>query len=118
MNSKKYIEIPHDNGNVPKGHSRCGLVGLLAGYFAAYLGGIKAHTFAYRVICGARLKIAERIGKLPMGYMSNNSVGKIKQILDADVEQIEGFLAHQLPDLVGTVVMLTAMFSVMFTKNV
>ncbi|MDO5344646.1 MAG: ABC transporter ATP-binding protein [Lachnospiraceae bacterium] len=95
-----------------------GLAGLLAGYLATYLGGMKAHTFAYCVICGVRLKAAEHIGKLPMGYVSNNSVGKIKQILDADVEQIEGFLAHQLPDLVSTVVMLMAMFIVMFTENV
>lgn len=95
-----------------------GLIGLLAGYLATYLGGIKAHTFAYRVICGVRLKVAEHIGKLPMGYVSNNSVGKIKQILDADVEQIESFLAHQLPDLVSTIVMLIAMFVVMFMENV
>ena len=95
-----------------------GLVGLLLGYFATYLGGIKAHTFAYRVICGVRLKVAEHIGKLPLGYVSNNSVGRIRQILDADVEQIEGFLAHQLPDLVGTVVMLIAMFAVMFMENI
>lgn len=95
-----------------------GLIGLLLGYFATYLGGIKAHTFAYRVICGVRLKVAEHIGKLPMGYVSNNSVGKIKQILDTDVEQIEGFLAHQLPDLVSTVIMLIAIFVVMFIENI
>ena len=95
-----------------------GLAGLIVGYVLAYAGGMMAHTFAYRVICGVRLKVAEHIGKLPMGYVTNNSIGKTKQVLDADVEQIETFLAHQLPDFVSTAVMLLAMFIIMFSQNV
>ena len=95
-----------------------GLVGLAVGYLLAYVGGMLAHTFAYRVICGVRLKVAKHIGKLPMGYVTNNSVGKIKQILDADVEQVEAFLAHQFPDFVSTIVMLFALFIIMFSQNV
>lgn len=95
-----------------------GLAGLIAGYVFAYAGGMMAHTFAYRVICGVRLKAAEHIGRLPMGYVTNHSIGKTKQVLDADVEQIETFLAHQLPDLVSTVVMLLSMFIIMFSQNV
>lgn len=95
-----------------------GLIGLIVGYILAYAGGMMSHTFAYRVICGVRLKVAEHIGKLPMGYVTNNSVGKIKQVLDADVEQIEGFLAHQFPDFVSTIVMLIALFVIMFSQNV
>lgn len=95
-----------------------GLAGLIVGYVLAYAGGMMAHTFAYRVICGVRLKVAEHIGKLPMGYVTNNSIGKMKQVLDADVEQIETFLAHQLPDFVSTIVMLLAMFIIMFSQNV
>lgn len=95
-----------------------GLAGLAAGYLLAYAGGMLAHTFAYRVVCGVRLKVAEHIGKLPMGYVTNNSVGKINQIMDADVEQIEAFLAHQFPDFVSTLVMLFALFIIMFSQNV
>lgn len=94
-----------------------GLAGLMAGYLLAYAGGMLAHTFAYRVICGVRLKVAEHVGKLPMGYVTNNSVGKIKQIMDADVEQVEAFLAHQFPDFVSTIVMLFSLFIIMFSQN-
>lgn len=52
-----------------------------------------------------------------MGYVTNHSIGMTKQILDADVEQIETFLAHQLPDFVSTIVMLLAMFIIMFSQN-
>ena len=95
-----------------------GLIGLIVGYVLSYGSGMMAHAFSYRVICGVRLKVAEHIGKLPMGYVTNHSIGKIKQVLEADVEQIENFLAHQLPDLVSTVVMLLAIFIIMFSENI
>lgn len=94
-----------------------GLAGLLIGYLLTYVGGILSHTFAYRAVCGIRLKVAEHIGKLPMGYMNNNAVGKVKQVLDADVEQMESFLAHQLPDVLSTVAMLLVLIVVMFSFN-
>lgn len=94
-----------------------GLAGLLIGYLLSYIGGMMSHTFAYRTICSVRLKVAEHIGKLPMGYVNNHAVGKIKQVLDADVEQMESFLAHQFPDFLSTVVMLLVLFIAMAVTN-
>lgn len=94
-----------------------GAIGMLIGYLLSYIGGMLSHTFAYRTICGVRLKVAEHIGKLPMGYVKNNSVGKMKQILDADVEQMEAFLAHQLPDLLSTIVTLAILFLIMLVSD-
>lgn len=94
-----------------------GLAGMLVGYLLSYIGGMLSHTFAYRVVCGVRLRAAEHIGRLPMGYVNSNAVGKIRQILDGDVEQLEGFLAHQLPDFLSTVVMLFVLFIAMAAVN-
>lgn len=94
-----------------------GFGGLLIGYLLSYIGGMLSHTFAYRTVCSVRLKVAEHVGKLPMGYTTNNSVGKTKQILDADVEQMEAFLAHQLPDFLSTIVMIIVLFIVMSVLN-
>ncbi len=91
-----------------------GLAGMIGGYLLSYAGGMLTHTFAYRVVCGVRLKTAEHIGRLPLGYLNGSSVGRIKQILEGDAEQIEAFLAHQLPDFVSTAVMLVTMFIIMF----
>ncbi len=91
-----------------------GLAGMIGGYLLSYAGGMLTHTFAYRVVCGVRLKTAEHIGRLPLGYLNGSSIGRIKQILEGDAEQIEAFLAHQLPDFVSTAVMLVTMFIIMF----
>lgn len=44
--------------------------------------------------------------------------GKVKQIAEQDVEQIEKFIAHQFPDMVNTIAMLIVMVIIMFRLNV
>lgn len=95
-----------------------GLAGLLTGCLLSYIGGMMSHIFAYRAVCSVRLRAAEHIGRLPMGYVSSNAAGKISQVLDADVEQMEGFLAHQFPDLLSTLAMLAVLFLVMGISNI
>ena len=95
-----------------------GLIGLLIGLLCTYLGGMLCHTFAYRTICTLRLKLLEHIGCLPLGYVKNNSVGKTRQILETDTDQLETYLSHQMPDLISTVTMLLVLFIGMFYLNV
>lgn len=95
-----------------------GVAGLVAGYVFLYVGGMTGHIAAYRIICGTRLKLAEHIGRLPMGYFNTNAIGKTKQILETETDHIERFVAHQIPDLINTVVTLLVMFIIMFTMNI
>lgn len=94
-----------------------GIVGLLIGYALMYVGGMLGHTAAYRTLYGVRVRLSEHIGKLPLGWFNRNAIGKIKQITEQDVEQIEIFIAHQFPDMVNTVVLLFVMIVVMFSLN-
>lgn len=94
-----------------------GIVGLLIGYALMYVGGMLGHTAAYRTLYGVRVRLSEHIGKLPLGWFNRNAIGKIKQITEQDVEQIEIFIAHQFPDMVNTIVLLIVMIVVMFGLN-
>lgn len=94
-----------------------GIIGLLIGYALMYVGGMLGHTAAYRTLYGVRERLAEHIGRLPLGWFNRNAIGKIKQITEQDVEQIEIFIAHQFPDMVNTVVLLLVMIVVMFSLN-
>ena len=94
-----------------------GIIGLLIGYFFMYTGGMLGHTAAYRTLYGIRVRLAEHISGLPLGWFNRNSIGKVKQIAEEDVEQIEKFIAHQFPDLVNAIVMLIVMVSIMVSLN-
>lgn len=94
-----------------------GIGGMALGYLFMYFGGMAGHIAAYRTLYGIRVGISNYLGQLPLGYFNKNSIGKNKQIMETDVEQIELFIAHQLPDLINTAAMLIAIIVVMFYLN-
>ncbi|MGD9823141.1 ABC transporter ATP-binding protein [Desulfobacter sp.] len=60
-----------------------------------------SHVAAFKILYGLRTALVEHLGKLPMGFFNANQTGKIKKILYEDVEEIEQFIAHHIPDLVS-----------------
>ncbi|MBU5228216.1 ABC transporter ATP-binding protein/permease [Clostridium senegalense] len=94
-----------------------GNIAMIIGYILLYVGAMIAHIVAYNIIYKIRIKLSEHMGKLPMGYFNKNSIGKIKSVIESDVEKIELFIAHQLPDLVSTVVMIIIIFISMLYLN-
>lgn len=91
-----------------------GIIGLLLAYAFMYFGGMLGHTAAYRTLYGIRVRLSEHISELPLGWFNRNAIGKVKQIAEQDVEQIEKFIAHQFPDMVNTIVLLIVMVVIMF----
>lgn len=94
-----------------------GILGLLLAYAFMYFGGMLGHTAAYRTLYGIRVRLSNHISELPLGWFNRNAIGKVKQIAEQDVEQIEKFIAHQLPDIVNTIVLLLVMVVIMFGLN-
>lgn len=94
-----------------------GIIGLLLAYTFMYFGGMLGHTAAYRTLYGIRVRLSEHISELPLGWFNRNAIGKVKQIAEQDVEQIEKFIAHQFPDMVNTIVLLGVMVIIMFSLS-
>jgi ATP-binding cassette subfamily B protein len=91
------------------------LFSLLISFLFFFGSTMASHISAFRILYGLRMRLAEHLAKLPMGYHTRQSSGAIKKTLELSVEKVEGFIAHQLPDFVGAValplIMLAAMFS-------
>ncbi|WP_252226415.1 ABC transporter ATP-binding protein [Clostridium sp. ZBS2] len=71
-------------------------------YFLAL---IFSHIAAFRTAKNMKKKAMHHIVELPLGYFNMNASGKIRKIIDDNAGLTEGFLAHQLPDLTGAIVM-------------
>ncbi|MCW9133621.1 ABC transporter ATP-binding protein/permease [Bacillus paramycoides] len=95
-----------------------GAIGMVLGYFFLYIGGMCSHVAAFRILYNIRKKLSDHIGALPLGYFNKNATGKIKKIVEYDVEKIELFIAHQLPDLINTIVMIIVITFAMFSLDV
>ncbi|WP_248929841.1 ABC transporter ATP-binding protein [Paenibacillus hamazuiensis] len=94
------------------------LVGFAAGLLTMYAGGLIAHIAAFRILYGLRIKLAGHIGKLPLGWLNGRSTGAVKKTLEDNVDKVETFIAHQLPDLVHVAVTAMLMVAVMFSVHV
>ena len=57
-----------------------------------------AHVAAYRVLHALRIRLAHKLGAVPMSFFSRHGSGELKKTLMDDVNQIEAFVAHNFPD--------------------
>ncbi len=55
---------------------------------------------------------------LPLGYLNNTSTGAIKKTMDQNIEKIEGFIAHTIPDLVNVMATVVVMLVIFFSLDV
>lgn len=71
-----------------------------------------AHGAAFHLLYDMRVRLIEKLGKLPLGYFGTQHSGRLKKVVADDVERIESFIAHHLPDLTASVVapLVTAIY--------
>lgn len=100
---------------------KLGLITLASVVFRFIFQGIcfaLSHIGAYDVLYSVRKRICNHIGKINLGFFSENSIGEVKRVLMEDVERLEIFLAHQLPDLVTAIVIPIITLGYLFSINV
>ena len=62
-----------------------------------------SHRGAYATLEHLRLRIGERLGRVPLGFLSSRRTGEVQRTLNDDIERLELFLAHVIPDVVSAV---------------
>lgn len=67
-----------------------------------------AHVAAYNLLYDLRIEIARRLTLLPLGYVLQKDSGDLKRVLQEDIERLEMFLGHMLPDVSAAVAMIFA----------
>ena len=80
-------------------------------YFAALC---CSHLAAFRTATNMKKAAMHHIVTLPLGYFSQNASGRLRKVVDDNAGLTENFLAHQLPDLTGAVVMPVAVIVLIF----
>ena len=63
-----------------------------------------SHIAAFNILYEIRVMIADKLPRLSMGFFTQRASGEIKKVMSEDVERIELFVAHHLPDITSAVV--------------
>ena len=82
-----------------------------------FASGMASHVAAFNILYGLRCAITDKLGRLPMGYLSNRSSGGVRKIVADDIELIELFIAHDLPDAVRAVSLPLITLSYLFVVD-
>ncbi len=82
----------------------------IAGVILYFLALTLSHLAAFRVETNMRRQAMQKIVRMPLGFFDRNTSGSIRKIIDDNASITHTFLAHQLPDLAGSIlVSLTAL---------
>lgn len=80
--------------------------------------GVASHKGAYGALFKVRCMVADHMAKVPLGSLNERRTGDIKTVLNEDIEKLELFLAHNLPELVFYLVGPAVIFCYLITVNV
>ena len=78
-------------------------------YFATKV----AHEKAYEKLTELRLDIIGHLKKLSLGFFKEHNTGELINIVQHDVEQVEVYLAHGLPEIMAVTLLPTIIFIAM-----
>lgn len=83
-------------------------------YFSALM---CSHLAAFGTLYELKVNFATHLAKVPLGLHVMIGSGKLRKITDENIEKIEGFIAHQLPDMVAAFVAPVVMAVILLTVD-
>lgn len=113
----KELLSPAVNTGLIQGYIGWCVVAVIAAYALLYASGIASHIAAYNILYELRRQMAEKLGRLPLGFINSQHSGTLKKIMADDVERLENFIAHSIPDFVKGLALPLVMLAYLFTVD-
>lgn len=111
---QEFVLNAHDLASVDKNLVfYCALIAISSVVISMLLQGATftlSHFAAYRILYNLRLRLARHLATLPLGYFTHTTKGAIHKTLQENVEKIENFVAHKIPEFIQSIVGACAIF--------
>jgi ATP-binding cassette subfamily B protein len=88
--------------------------GALLKILFSFLSTALSHICAYSILKDLRLKVAKKLNRVPMGYLTSTPSGQIKKIVIDDTERLETPIAHMVPEVLGNILGSAASVAYLF----
>ena len=76
-----------------------------------------SHLAAFGTLYELKVNFATHIAKIPLGFHVVIGSGKLRKIMDENIEKVEEFIAHQLPDIVAAFVAPVVMAGILLAVD-
>ena len=87
--------------------------GIVLNILLYFLALMCSHLAAFGTLYELKANFALHLARVPLGFHVLVGSGKLRKIIDENIEKIEGFIAHQLPDIVASLVAPVVMFAIL-----
>jgi ATP-binding cassette subfamily B protein len=77
-----------------------------------------SHIVAYDILFEIRKKLVFKYSKVSQGYLEENSSGKLKKIIFDDVESLEQFYGHHVPEILSSIFIPLVMSVIVFFLDI
>ena len=94
------------------------IIGLMIRFGLFGASGVASHKGAYQTLFQVRCMVTEHLSKVPLGALNEKNTGEIKTILNEDIEKLELFLSHNLPEFICYLIGPIVVFIYLATVNV
>lgn len=93
-------------------------VAIVGRFVFSIISGTFSHLGAFNTLYNVREQISRHIAMVNLGFFTRHTSGEIKKVIIEDVERIEKFLAHQIPDITSALCVPIIVFIYLLTVNV
>lgn len=93
------------------------LAGIVANILLYFLAIFSSHIAAFGTLYDLKVLFADHITKIPLGYHLTIGSGRLRKIMDENIESVEGFIAHQFPDFVASIIAPIVMVIILFVVD-
>lgn len=93
------------------------LAGIVANILLYFLAIFSSHMAAFGTLYELKMLFADHITKIPLGYHLTIGSGRLRKIMDENIESVEGFIAHQFPDFVASITAPIVMVVILFVVD-
>lgn len=93
------------------------LAGIVANILLYFLAIFSSHIAAFGTLYDLKVLFADHITKIPLGYHLTIGSGRLRKIMDENIESVEGFIAHQFLDFVASITAPIVMVIILFVVD-
>ena len=93
------------------------LAGIIANILLYFLAIFSSHMAAFGTLYDLKVLFADHITKIPLGYHLTIGSGRLRKIMDENIESVEGFIAHQFPDFIASITAPIVMVIILFAVD-
>lgn len=93
------------------------LIAIITKYVLQFSATMCSHRAAFFIQYNMRKNLLEHVGGLSLGFFNKRSSGLLRKITSEDVENLEIYIAHHIPDTVMSIVVPVVIFGILLSQN-